>query len=110
MEKYAVSLLRSLLFLFLIWIFVPTNGQQPQNHEQLVVQFDKLPESVEKARLADTLFILFRGEDLPRAINYLRKGLEIARTIDYKEGEALALLNLGKFHERQRQLDSIRFY
>ncbi|MGB5692090.1 MAG: tetratricopeptide repeat protein [Flavobacteriaceae bacterium] len=65
---------------------------------------------MEKARLADTLFILFRGEDLPRAINYLRKGLEIARTIDYKEGEALALLNLGKFHERQRQLDSIRFY
>ncbi len=105
-----MSVLRSSLFLILILTLVPVHSQQVEDHKDLIVHFNELSESVEKARLADSLFILFRGEDLPKAINYLREGLEIARSIDYKEGEALALLNLGKFHGRQRQLDSIRFY
>ncbi|MEN8797641.1 MAG: tetratricopeptide repeat protein, partial [Flavobacteriaceae bacterium] len=101
---------RLLLLLLLFWPFIPISGQQNQEIETLILSYNELPASIEKVRLADSLFILLRKNDLPKAVYYLRAGLQTSRTIGFKEGEAQAVFNLGKYHGKIRELDSIRFY
>ncbi|MGI9547476.1 MAG: tetratricopeptide repeat protein [Flavobacteriaceae bacterium] len=97
--------------LIYVFILIGVFGKSfSQDTESLVQKYSELQASPEKAKLADSLFILLRKSDLPLAIKYVREGLTISRAIDYREGEVLALLNLGKFHGRERQIDSIRFY
>jgi len=101
---------RLICTLLLFWPLIPLSGQQNQEIESLIHSYNKLPESTEKVRLADSLFIQLRKNDLPRAIYYLREGLQTSRGIGFKEGEARAIFNLGKYHGKIRDLDSVRFY
>ena len=105
-----MSVIRPVLFFLFSFSILTLQSQEEPSVETLIGQYEQLPNSIEKAELADSLFVRLRQEDLPRAIDFLRDGLSISREIDYREGEAFALLNLGKYHGIQRQIDSIRYY
>ncbi len=99
-----------LWFLFVYVISPPLYAQQNQKLDSLLSICNTIPDNEEKVRTVEQIFLQIRGTNKDTALYFLHKGLALSRGINYLQGEATALKNLGFYYSNYRVPDSVPFY
>ncbi|AKA35981.1 tetratricopeptide repeat protein [Flagellimonas lutaonensis] len=103
MSKLCLSFI--CLFLF---IGMPLQGQQ--NLDSLLTAYKHLPDNVEKVQIANAIFVATRKLRPEIALEYLHKGLLLSKKINSLDNEATAYKNLGLYHKKYYNPDSVPYY
>ncbi|MFD1615074.1 tetratricopeptide repeat protein [Gelatiniphilus marinus] len=85
-------------------------SQNENKLDSLLNAYKNQTGSIEKVNTAENIFIETRQSNPELALNYLHKGLFVAKRINFSEGEAKAYKNLGHYYVNYYNLDSLRFY
>lgn len=96
---------------FLIF-FVGMLGSAQQNTklDSLLSVYESQQDGIEKVKTLEALFFAANDENNQKGENYVREGLAISEKIDYSDGKARALHNLGYLYGLRRVPDSLSYY